>query len=156
MKNFSIILLVILVIIVLYLASGCSGIPVVKRSSAGPDAVCLWKYRNEPYKSDEETEEYEEQLQVKIDEYLRVHPEIDELIFSKLKGLSDTIEGMNKEQVELLYGKPDIITTDPKQLKYNTNEKWVYKMQNIPTYFLYFQGDIIVAMETFHYEPILP
>lgn len=146
MKNFPLILRVILVISVIYLASGCSGIPVVKRTSCGPSAVNMWAFRSEPYKSQEESMEYDKEVQVKIEEYLSLHPEVDKNVAFTLKEFNAVEEGMNKEQVELLYGKPDIITTDSKQLKYNTDEKWVY-VWNPGEFRIYFSEGIVVAIE---------
>jgi len=146
---------IIFIILVTFTIIGCSGIPVVKRSSCGPSGISMWKYRRYPYKSSEETEIYERKLQRKIDEYLANHPIRDDSLLFNFKELRVVVEGMNKEQVMLLYGSPDIMTSEAKQLKYNADEKWVYK-SNSGENRIYFYNDLIIAMETKYYEPIVP
>ena len=134
MKKFSILLIFVLMVSA-FLNVSCAGIPVLKRGSSGPSGISIWKYHNYPYKNSEETEKYEQDLQNRIKEYLSQYPITDDSIRFNFQELKVVVEGMNKDMVKILYGNPDNIETNQESLKYNSNEKWIYRIQNIPTHF---------------------
>jgi len=154
-RRIIIILYIIVAPVSIYSLFGCATMQIVRRVEAGPDAVSLWKYRKYPYKTIQASRKYEKELQSRVGTYLINHPEIDRYIVMKLKGLSDVIEGMNKEQVELLYGRPDKSISDYKGLKYNSTEKWIY-FWNPGEFRIFFIDNMVVAIEDKHHEPILP
>ncbi len=59
-----------------------------------------------------------------IDTYLSTHPELSAEIFLAIQERS-IINGMSKEQVQLVLGEPDFV--EPKSSEKNTLEKWIYR-----------------------------
>ena len=64
-------------------------------------------------------------------------------------------EGMNKEQVELLYGIPNLISLKESEMNYSATEKWVYKW-NPGEIRIFFKDDFVVALESKRTMPIVP
>src|SRR3989338_4148449 len=114
----------------------------------------MWKYRTFPYKTNEDAKQYEESLKKEIDTYLFKHPEIEYPLSFNLKELNIVVEGMNKEMVDLLYHKPNLVINESSQ-KFNSSEKWIYKSHSGETR-IYFYNSRVVAIETKFFKPVFP
>jgi hypothetical protein len=128
------------------LAAGCATLnpPLEQRTSHGPSAEEFFIYRSmlmngrEP--SFDERRHWEDQIDLKIGQYLYRHPEAaNALDVSTFRFYRKPAVGMSKEQVMILLGPPDAVATDRGQLeklarKYwagiegNATEAWVYPL----------------------------
>jgi hypothetical protein len=120
------------------------GPPLEQRTSQGPTARQFWTLRmmlaNGREPSLDERRHWEDQLEVRIQQYLRQHPEAASALHRTAFTFDkQPVVGMAKEQVLILLGPPEGLTTDQGQmeqlarrywveLKGNVTEAWVYPL----------------------------
>jgi hypothetical protein len=118
--------------------------PLEQRTSQGPTARQLWTLRsvmaNGRQPSLDERRHFEDQLEIRINQYLAQHPEdANSLQVSSFRFDKRAVVGMSKEQILILLGAPDATTADQMameklarrfwpQLKGNVTEAWVYPL----------------------------
>jgi hypothetical protein len=127
-------------------AAGCSTMnpPVEQRTSHGPSAEEFFILRSmllngrEP--SFDERRYWEDQVDLKISQYLHQHPDVaSSLEVSTFRFYRRASVGMTKEQVMILLGAPENVTTDDPQMeklarkywggiKGNATEAWAYPL----------------------------
>ena len=128
------------------LLAGCAkwGPPLEQRTTHGPTARQFWVLRmamtNSREPSIDERRHWEDQLETRIEKYLRDHPEdANALHVSAFRFNKQVVTGMSKEQVLILLGPPEGVTTDPdvmakaarrywKDLQGNVTEAWAYPL----------------------------
>lgn len=130
--------------------------PIEQRTTQGPDAQTLWAYRiialNGREPTFDERRSWESQIDARISEYLRQHPEVaNSLEISTFRFYRQVAVGMAKDQVMILFGAPLGVTTDEgemeklarrywPEIKGNATEAWVYPLG----WRLYFAGQRLV------------
>ncbi len=150
----------ILVILCSYI-SGCSYARVEKRSQletfssskAGKKRKSLSSKTLKDFRGKIARQEDIENLKAKVEQYICLHKDLNEVTKSHLRELTVT-EGATKEEVELLLGKPTKIVVHP------SSEMWVYKTEQtdpLPmleapvsfhrSYRLYFKENALVSIE---------
>ena len=89
------------------LLCGCASDMFLEKRDAklGPYATTYWRDKDTRQKSAREVEEFDEQLQLKVDKYIAIHPELPEEV-KKWMSYLHVVVGMNKEQVLMLLGTP--------------------------------------------------
>lgn len=128
----------------LALAACASFGPLEQRTTQGPTAEEFWMYRvilaNGREPSFEERRHWQDQIDAKILQYLRAHPEAaNSLEVSTFRFYRQAAVGMSKEQVTILLGPPEAVTADPARmeklarrywplLKGHAKETWVYPL----------------------------
>ena len=130
----------------LLLLAGCAkwNPPLEQRTTHGPTARQFWILRqamsNSREPSMDERRHWEDQLEVRIDQYLRQHPEAaNALHVTSFRFTKQVVTGMSKEQVLILLGPPEGVTFDPavmekaarkfwKDLQGNVTEAWSYPL----------------------------
>jgi hypothetical protein len=137
-----------------FLLGACASMrpPLEIRTTQGPTAREVWMLRmmgqlgREP--NFDETRHFDDQMEARIAEYLRAHPEdANSLTVSTFRFYRQTAVGMSKEQVLILLGAPAYVFTDDADmekiarkfwpaLKGNVTEAWVYPIG----WSLYFAG----------------
>jgi hypothetical protein len=118
--------------------------PLEQRTSQGPTARQFWMLRSvlangrEP--TLDERRHFEDQLELRISQYLAQHPEdANSLQVSAFRFDRRAVTGMSKEQVLILLGPPDAVTIDQaqmeklggrywKEMQGNVTEAWVYPL----------------------------
>jgi hypothetical protein len=138
--------------------SSCATInpPIEQRTTHGPAARDLWTVRmlaqlgREP--SFDEQRHFDNELELRIGEYLRAHPEdANALTVSTFRFDRQVAVGMSKEQVIILLGPPLALTTDQAEmeqrarkfwpaLRGNVTEAWAYPLG----WTVYFAGQRVV------------
>jgi hypothetical protein len=134
-----------LVAIVVVLAA-CArwGPPLEQRTTHGPTARQFWTVRmmlaNNREPKIDERRHWEDQLDLRIQQYLMTHPEAaNALHVSAFRFDKQVVTGMAKEQVLILLGAPDGVTSDQAEMeklarkywadmKGNVTEAWVYPL----------------------------
>jgi hypothetical protein len=126
--------------------AGCAMLnpPLEQRTSHGPSAEELFIYRSmllngrEP--SFDERRYWDDQLDLKVSQYLRQHPDVaNSLDVSTFRFYRRPSIGMSKEQVLILLGAPEGVTTDAGEMeklarrywagiKGNATEVWMYPL----------------------------
>ena len=128
------------------LVAGCA-VPtpaaVEQRTSQGPTARQFWMLRqmvNNREPTLDERRHFDDQLELRIDQYLAQHPEdANSLQVSSFRFDRRVVTGMSKEQVLILLGPPQAVTMDPAQMEKlarrfwkdmqgNVTEAWVYPL----------------------------
>jgi hypothetical protein len=118
--------------------------PLEQRTSQGPTARQFWTLRsvmaNGRQPSLDERRHFEDQLEIRISQYLAQHPEdANSLQVSSFRFDKRAVVGMSKEQILILLGAPDATTTDQAameklarrywpQMKGNVTEAWTYPL----------------------------
>jgi len=136
----------------------CAMAPLEQRTTQGPTAQELWTYRmilqNGREPNFDERRHWEDQLELRISEYLRAHPQAaNSLDVSTFRFYRRAAVGMTKEQVLILLGPPEGITTDPAEMeklarrywaamKDGVTEAWTYPLG----WRLYFAGGRLVEI----------
>jgi hypothetical protein len=127
------------------LLAGCAApTPAVEqRTSQGPTARQFWMLRsmvNNREPSLDERRHFDDQLELRIDQYLAQHPEdANSLQVSSFRFDRRVVTGMSKEQVLILLGPPQAVTMDQGQMEKlarrfwkgmqgNVTEAWVYPL----------------------------
>jgi len=132
--------------LVVVLAAGCAkwGPPLEQRTTHGPTARQFWILRQAMTNSREPTIEerrhWEDQLEIRIDQYVRQHPEAaNALHVTSFRFDKRVVTGMAKEQVLILLGAPEGVTSDQgamekaarrywKDMQGNVTEAWSYPL----------------------------
>jgi len=130
--------------------------PLEQRTTQGPTAEEFWIYRvlllNGREPTFDERRHWEDQIDQRIGEYLRAHPEAaNSLDVSTFRFYRRAAVGMTKEQILILLGPPDAVTSDPAQMEKlarrywpgiqgNATEAWVYPLG----WHFYFAGTRLV------------
>ena len=130
----------------LVVLGGCAMLnpPLEQRTSHGPSAEELFIYRsmmlNRREPSFDERRYWDDQLDLKVSQYLRQHPEVaNSLDVSTFRFYRRPSVGMSKEQVMILLGAPEGVTTDAGEMeklarrywsgiKGNATEVWTYPL----------------------------
>ena len=128
------------------LLAGCATLrpPLEQRTTQGPTARQFWMLRqmmtNTREPSLDERRHWEDQLEIQIDRYLAEHPEeASTLYITTFRYAKQVVTGMTKEQVLILLGAPESLTTDQalmekaarrywKDMKGNVTEAWSYPL----------------------------
>jgi hypothetical protein len=128
------------------LLAGCAkwGPPLEQRTTQGPAARQFWTLRmmmaNSREPSIDERRHWEDQLDLQIQRYLIQNPEAaNSLNVASFRFDKRVIVGMTKEQVLLLLGPPEGLTTDQgqmeklarrfwKEMEGNVTEAWSYPL----------------------------
>lgn len=134
----------LLAAVVLLAACATAGPPLEQRTSQGPTARQFWMLRsmmaNNREPSLDERRHFEDQLDLRIQQYLVQHPEdANSLQVSSFRFDKRAVTGMSKEQVLILLGAPDSVTSDQgemqklagrywKDMQGNVTEAWVYPL----------------------------
>ena len=116
--------------------------PVEQRTSQGPTARQFWMLRsvmaNNREPSLDERRHFDDQLELRISQYLGQHPEdANSLQVSSFRFDKRVVVGQSKEQVLILLGGPMAVTSDQaemeklagrfwKEIQGNVTECWVY------------------------------
>jgi len=126
--------------------SGCAkwGPPLEQRTTHGPTARQFWTLRmmmaNDREPSLDERRHWEDQVEIQIQQYLVAHPEqANALHVSAFRFSKQVVTGMAKEQVLILLGPPEGVTSDQaeieklarrywKLMQGNVTEAWVYPL----------------------------
>jgi len=151
----------VLALLLVVALGGCLGkfrAPLEQRTSHGPTARQFWLLKQMTMNSREPTIEerrhWEDQLDQQIAQYLRLNPEAaNALHVLSFRFEKQVVTGMTKEQVIILLGAPEAVTTDPvemeklarrywKELQGNVTETWVYDLG----WRFYFTGTKLVAI----------
>jgi hypothetical protein len=133
-----------LVSVTLALAACAALRPLEQRTTQGPTAQEFWMYRvlltNGREPNFDERRHWEDQIDDQIGRYLRAHPEAaNSLDVSTFRFFRRASVGMTKEQVVILLGSPEAVTTDPAEMeklarkywpavKGQAKEAWVYPL----------------------------
>jgi hypothetical protein len=133
-----------LVSVTLVLAACAALRPLEQRTTQGPTAQEFWMYRvlltNGREPNFDERRHWEDQIDDQIGRYLRAHPEAaNSLDVSTFRFFRRASVGMTKEQVVILLGSPEAVTTDPAEMeklarkywpavKGQAKEAWVYPL----------------------------
>ena len=120
------------------------GPPLEQRTTQGPTARQFWTLKmmmmNNREPSIDERRHWEDQLDLEIQRYLTLHPEAaNSLNVASFRFDKRVIAGMAKEQVLLLLGPPEGLTTDQgemeklarkywKEMQGSVTEAWVYPL----------------------------
>lgn len=138
---------------IIILMGGMFG-PNFKEYQAAPDAVVYWRDKDKRrVKSQSEVKEFINQLDRKIEGYIRTHPELSEFIKHKLQVFQTVHKGMTKEQVLLLLDEPakKEVTSE-----YGADEKWIYITYHpYAEDHLYFKDGIVIKIFGFQTGNVL-
>ena len=137
---------------------GCAIFTLDLRTAEGPTAEDVWKARfelmNGRSPSFDEARNFDEQMEAQVEEFLRKHPEVaNSYRVGSLRLFRQVSVGMMKEEITLLLGKPQDVTTDAARMevlarqwwplvKPNAKEAWVYP----GGWTLYFDGSTLADM----------
>lgn len=118
--------------------------PIEQRTTQGPSAEQLWFLRmytlNGREPSFDERRHWEDQIDRRISQYLREHPEAaNSFNVSTFRFHRRATVGMTKEQIVILLGQPTTTTADPAEMeklatkywpeiKVEAKEAWVYPL----------------------------
>ena len=141
---------------------GCAYFTVEHRSNDGPTAEEIWKERfravNGRSPSFSENQTFDNQLDARVREFLAGKPEVaNSLRVGNLRFLHQTTVGMTKDEVKLLLGMPQGVTSDAAQMerlarkfwplvKPQAKEAWIYP----GGWTLYFDGDALADVTRYH------
>jgi hypothetical protein len=132
--------------VALLVLAGCArfGPPLEQRTSHGPTARQFWLMRammaNNKQPGIDERRHWEDQLDQQIAQYLRQNPEAaNALHVSSFRFDKQVVTGMTKEQVLILLGAPEAVTSDQaemeklarrywKDIQGSVTEVWVYEL----------------------------
>jgi hypothetical protein len=130
--------------VLLLTACATGGPPLEQRTSQGPTARQFWMLRsmlaNNREPSLDERRHFEDQLDLRIQQYLAQHPEdANSLQVTSFRFDKRAVTGLAKEQVLILLGPPETVTTDQaemeklarrywKEMRGNVTEAWVYPL----------------------------
>jgi hypothetical protein len=141
-----------------WVLAGCAALrpPVQQRVTQGPTAQQFWMLRvlgeNGKEPSFDERRHWDDQMELRIAQYLRAHPEVaNSFEASTFRFNRQVAVGQSKEQVMMLLGAPLATTGDQgemeklarrywPQIKGNVTEAWVYPLG----WSLYFAGQRLV------------
>ncbi len=155
-----------LAIVLLVLAGCATAAEVVQRATEGPTARDIWysrffrSYARLP--TFDETSAWQDQLDQKVSDYFTQHPEIaTSPRASQFRFHRRLSVGMSKEEVTLLAGPPDALTSDRSlmeaaakqfwpEIGKGAREMWVYPAG----WQLYFDGDRLVDLTVHGGPPI--
>lgn len=147
-------------LVVLVALSGCGKFrpPLEQKTSHGPTARQFWLVKqmvaNDREPSLEERRHWEDQLDQQISLYLRQNPEAaSALHVASFRFDKQVVTGMTKEQVLILLGAPEVVTSEQaemeklarrywKELQGNVTEAWVYDLG----WRFYFTGPKLMAI----------
>jgi hypothetical protein len=109
--------------------AGCAGRSVEQRTTEGLTAEQLFVYRSFQQNGREPTFEerrtWKDDLDLRIARYLSAHPEVaNSFGVTKFRYQRQASVGMSAEQVEILLGKPDEVTSDPARLEQLARRFW--------------------------------
>ncbi len=120
------------------LLAGCAkwGPPLEQRTTQGPAARQFWTLRmmmaNDREPSIDERRHWEDQLDLQIQRYLIQNPEAaNSLNVASFRFDKRVIVGMTKEQVLLLLGPPEGLTTDQGQMEKLARRYWKEMQGNV-------------------------
>jgi hypothetical protein len=128
--------------------------------------IGLGKSKTVFFKDFRKNEMYQEDvaaLKEEVEKYISNHPELSDSTKNNLRELK-VVEGLTRQEVELLLGSPDKITKLERNANYNASEEWIYKINKIRAitvfiipvffvhegYYLYFRDDVLAGIEK-HY-----
>jgi hypothetical protein len=136
--------------------AACASVDLEQRSTQGPTAEQFWKSRlavaNGREPTFDERRHWDNDIDARITRYLNDHPEAaNSLQVSTFRFHRQVAVGMSKEQVLILLGRPDRMTTDAADIerlarkywpaiKETVDEAWVYP----GGWRLYFKGPALV------------
>ena len=152
---------------VVFLAlAGCATLDTVQRATEGPTAAEVWHTRfARSYgrvATFDETVAWRDQLDQGVDEYLAKHPEVGTSPrVSQFRFHRRVAVGMSKEEVTLLVGAPENVTSDQAtmataakqfwpEIKRHAKEMWIYP----GGWQFYFDQDRLVDLTVFGRPPI--
>lgn len=154
--------LVVGILVVGAFVGGCALFTIDQRASEGPTAEDVWKERfklvNGRSPTFADTAGFEEELDVRVQEFLRKNPEVaNSYRVGNLRLFRQVTVGMTKEEVTLLLGKPQDLTVDAARMealarqwwpavKPSAKEAWVYP----GGWTLYFDGNALTDMTRYH------
>jgi len=137
----------VVAVLVVIALGGCLGKfrpPLEQRTSHGPTARQFWMMKqyiaNDREPSLDERRHWEDQLELQIAQYLRQNQDAaNALHVSAFRFDKQVVTGMTKEQVLILLGAPEAVTSDAgemeklgrkywKDLQGNVTEAWVYDL----------------------------
>ena len=136
----------VVLIAVVFVLAACAkwGPPLEQRTSHGPTARQFWMLRqamaNNREPSLDERRHWEDQLDQQIHQYLMQNPEAaSALHLSSFRFSKQVVTGMTKEQVLILLGAPEAVTSDQgvmeklarkdwKPMQGNVTEAWAYPL----------------------------
>lgn len=145
-------------LVAVLLLAGCAKFspPLEQRTTQGPTARQFWTMRmalaNNRDPTLDERRHWEDQLEIQIQQYLMAHPEqANTLHIASFRFTKQVVTGMAKEQVLILLGPPDGVTSDQAQMEKlarrywpqmqgNVTEAWVYPLG----WRFYFAGPTLV------------
>ena len=128
------------------LLAGCAkwSPPIDQSTTHGPTARQFWilhqAMSNSREPSIDERRHWEDQLDIRIEQYLHQHPEdASALHVTTFRYAKQVVTGMSKEQVLILLGAPDGVTSDQavmekaarrywKDMQGNVTEAWQYPL----------------------------
>ena len=140
----------VLVLLAVTAAAGCSsyrpqslgGPAVEQRTTEGLTAEQMFTYRvlvqNGREPTFEEKQTWRDNLDRKISDYLRAHPEdANSIDVSKFRFVRRASVGMSKEQILILLGAPTDITTDADRMQAAAKQFWPDMKGNVTEAWLY-------------------
>lgn len=108
-------------------------------------------------------------LNEEVEEYILAHQDLSEEVKFNLRQLKVT-EGLTKDEVNLLLGKPDkILKVQSKASQYQATETWIYKINKLRAfnvfifpvffvhegYYLYFKDTVLAGIERHYLKQIV-
>jgi hypothetical protein len=146
--------------VVLLLSTACAYFspPLEQRTSRGPTARQFWTLRmmmaNGREPNIEDRRHWQDEIDQKIAQYLRENPDAaNSLDLSSFRFDKQVVTGMSKQQVLILLGPPEAVTSDQAQMQAlarrywqgiegNATEVWVYDLG----WRMFFSGTRLVTM----------
>ena len=128
----------------------------------GAKSVSIYDFRGiERYDEDIDA------LKVRVEKYISIHPDLSGAAKNNLQELKAAF-GLNKEEIELLLGKPDKVIK-PSGKAQDISEIWIYSKMKLnaftvfifpvffthESYYLYFQGNTLTNIEKHYLEQLL-
>lgn len=133
---------------------GCRSAPLEQRTTQGPTAEAMFKAQvraaNGREPTFDERRHWENELELRIDAYLRAHPEAaNSFEVSTFRFLRQAAVGMAKAQVRILLGEPGAVVTDAAGMEKLARRHWPAVKARAPTeawvyplgWHLFFAGD---------------
>ncbi len=119
----------LLVALPLVLTACATGRAVEQRTTQGPTAEHFWMLRmieaNGREPNFDERRHWQDQIDEDIARYLRTHPEAaSSLEVSTFRFFRRATVGMTKEQIVILLGPPEAMTTDPTEMEKLARQYW--------------------------------
>ena len=118
---------------------------VEQRTAQGPTAETMFKlrsvYMNGREPNFNETQAWDSQIEQKISDYLRAHPEkANALNVSTFRFLRQVTVGMDQEQVLILLGPPTEVSDSQMRIEQVARRYWVEIKGNATTVWVYLEG----------------